>query len=328
MKGWEVHGAVELPEIRDIVREELVTDEYIANKLCPEVLVDAPMAKIRVIGAGQDKRVVNTERAFNGSYSRVKWAMGSDYYETDVFGIEVSWDNMEAKANEAVMVDEQSEASLIATGILKTGREARVSESLFDTNVFTGADYTSTEAAFWGTLTPSEVEVRLKVGEAKLFKRYGLRRKHLSFVAHPNLINAMVGMIAKEDGIAQTTAVMLMSEDEQAEVVRKRYHFKEVVSTTAPYNDLPANYGEYTEANFDDIYPENMALLCVLANGKTGFKGAGVGFQPVYRKFTTDFEIEQYAENGVDGQVIRAKEWRGIKIRPGYGFLYTAVAAV
>jgi len=324
-KGWNIHGSVVLPEIRDIVREELVEDELLASKLLPEVLVDAPMARIRTIAAGQDKKLIDASRASNGTYSRVKWSMSSDQYETDVKGIEVSWDNNDALANESINVDEQAEAGFIAANTLKISREARVSQALFNPTNFTGADFSITEAARWDTLTIDALNDRITFGQKKLYKRYGLQKKHLTLIIHPDVIDKLVGKIAIEEGIKETISVKLMTSSEQGEVLRKRLGLKEVIATTAPYNDMPFTEEEQDGANFTDIYPSDRALLCVLADGKKGFKGAGIGWQPVYRKATTDFEVEQYAEPGKDGQVIRAKEWRGIKIRKEWGFLFSNV---
>jgi len=324
-KGWFVHGATELPEIRDIVREELVEDEFIASKLLPEVFVTEPMAKIRVISAGQDKRVVDTSRAFNGSYKRVKWGMGSDFYETEVYGIEASWDNMEAMANETVQINERTESGLIATGILKTSREARVSEALFNTTTFTGADYYKDETAKkHSAMTLDEISEAYKAAQGKLFKRYGLRMHHLTQIAHPDYIDMLVKKIAKDNTIYATTNVALMTKEEQGEVVRKYFGLKEIVSTTAPYNNIPFSDDENTP-NFEDIYPRQMMILGVLSQGSVGFKGPGLGWQAVFSKFTKDFEIEEYAEPGTDGQVIRAKEWRGTKVREDWGFLFDNV---
>jgi hypothetical protein len=262
----------------------------------------------------------------NGTYTRVKWSMSQDTYSTDVFGIEVSWDNNEALANESVNVDEQAEAGLIATKTLKVAREARVSEALFNTTTFTGADYYADETgAKWDTLTVSEINDRIVFAQKKLYARYGLQKKHLTMILHPDIIDMVANMIAEEEGIVNNVAVKLMSTTEQAEVVRKRFGLKAIMETTAPYNDLPFSNDEQDEANFKDIYPEDMVLLGVLSDGKVGFKGAGLGWQPVYKKATSDFEIEQYAEPGKDGQVIRAKEWRGTKVRKEWGFLFDNV---
>ena len=328
-KGWNIHGATNLPEIRDIIKEEEALDpvEYFADRILPPIPVTQPMAKIKVITAGQDRKLVESARASNGGYNRVKWAMGSDYYETSVYGIEADWDNMEALANASIEVDEQAMAGAIVVGIVKTNRDARVSEAVFNTTVFTGVDYYSDETANKWSLKTTIVLDRLTLGQKKLFKRYGLRLQNLDLLCHPDLIAKLADNIASEDGISQTTAVKLMTVAEQEEIVRKRFGLKSVVSLLAAYNDMPFSPDPENpgSSNYTDIFPTTMAMLCVLSDGRKGFGGIGLGWQPVFTKMTDDFEVEQYAEPGTDGQVIRAKEWRGVKVNKNWGFLFNNV---
>jgi hypothetical protein len=329
-KGWNIHGATALPEIRDIIREEIVMDELIAEKLLPSVKVITPVGKVKVISAGQSKKVVDAARSHDGSYKRVRWSMGKDFFETSVYGVECDWDNMEALANSTEEVDEQTEAGMVATGILLNSREARVSEAFFNTTTFTGSDYSSDEAGNKWDLEGTDILARLEIGQAKLYKRYGLWLHHLTLALHPTLISKMVDNIAVEAGVDgnRTTSLKLLPHDKKAAVIADRYGLKEVISLSAPYNDqgwLSGSDTSVEEANFTDIYDKTKAMLYLPSNPKVGFRGPGIGWQPVFEKMTKDYEIEQYAEPGVDGQVIRAKEWRGTKVRKGFGFLYRNV---
>ncbi len=322
-KGWKVKGAVQLPEIAEIVREELVTDEYFASTLAPEISVKVPEAKIKVISAGQDKRLVDTSRAQNGSYKRLEWAMTKDFFDTSIYGIEVPIDNMEAYTDEVIGVDDQAEAGKIAVGALMTGREARVSTGLFDKEEFTGADYSSDESGSSWLDKATDLDARLEVGKAKLFNRYGLRLHHLTLVLHIDMITKLARIIAKEEGIKETKQVLLLSESEKAEIVRQRYGVKKIVAIQAVFNDVAYWDGESQPASFEDIYPDDMAMLCLLVEGtSTVARSKGVAWQPVFTKMAKDYILEQYSTPVHDGEVVRAKEWRGLKIQKQWGFLY------
>lgn len=324
-KGWIVKGAVQLPEVRDIVREEIETDELYADFLAPTVNVKTPAAKIKMITAGQGKRVVDTSRAEDGSYKQIKFSMTKDFYDTDVYGIEVPIDNMQAIADGSIGLDDQVESATIAVDTLLTSREARVSDEIFNTTLFTGSAYTSDETATKWTDAATDLDARLTVGQKELQKRFGYKKKHLDLVINYDLVDVMAKNIAKEEGIKETKQVLTLPTSEKAEVIRSRYGLRSVMAVASVANSLGFDAGEGRAASFTDIYPEDMALLCRLGKKGGNMSTAGVAWQPVMSKLTTDYEVEQYDTPAKDGTVIRAKEWRGVKVNTKFGFLYTNI---
>jgi len=312
-------------EIRTDILELLVVTpldltDLAASKILPEISVATTSGDINILPAGVGYKLGDNSRAEDGGYDRTTYDLAEDSYKTKLYGAEETVDNISAIELDMLYSQEEVAAQIVRNRIL-LGREKRVADTVFNTTTFTGAGYTSTVVTKWNL---PAADFRKDIWDAHIPIRARLKvgLDQLSLIVTSDRVRDMLSTLSAVDSIKYNVSMLLQDKGTQLQALSTYIGVKEIVMV----NPMADKAGLGLTANYDYLYPNDMAMLALLSPAVESWKMGGLGRQPVFTKLTNDIMYESYDVEEKDKRVLRAKEYRGEFLTKGNGFLIKGIA--
>lgn len=292
---------------------------FAAGQVAPVVSVKNTSGNMTLLDVGDGSKKLDTRRAQNGTYVEGDWKLKQDSYQTAEYGVEHPVDLTEA-LELGDLLDEEVLAGELSIGSLLQARETRVSEGVFNTTVFTGANYALAPSVKWDA-SAADYRADLKVAEKAMFKRWGVTTRGMTLVLAETLADTMVEILAENETIKYTNALMLNTREQQYSALKQYLKVGRLMIVNSSFDTTGLT--STADALFSRHWAEDKALLCFIApSGSNSWKSAGVARQPVWSKFSNDYVIETYEEKRDNSIRVRAREYRGLYVNKDFGFLF------
>lgn len=293
-----------------------------AERILPTITTNYPAGNVKTIPAGEGQRQEETRRPNDGSFRRVNWVAGEDTYQTTSRGIEERVDAEEALES-ADYWTEELVAAEITRNTLLIGREARVSDAVFNTTTFSGDDAKAVNNN-WNNSDTSLPTPFQDVDNAieRVRAKTGIARNQLSLILTDSAIKYLLRTDVIRGDIKYTENIHRLSKEQKLQFLAQFFHIKEVIEVTAMENTSELG----VKASFGRIWDTSYGMVSKLCNSElNSWKIPGLGRQPAWSKVAKDYVMESYPENQTDAEIIRARERRGEKVFSKFGCLLTGV---
>jgi len=318
--GSQSNSAVTLRQDLTELMEEITFDELglQADVIAPGVGVSEIAASFPVLPREVRMKVPDTARHSDGSYASGQWEWNQDAYICYEFGFQEPVDNVSNMVHSKFIDQEEISTQLAYEGLL-LGRESRVASALFNTTTFTGATNTVAITHEWDDATNAVPLANIDAAYAILRAKCGLARSRMSLILSDDLIDyffkttEVVGL-SKYTIIAQT-----MGKAAKLQWMADYLGIKEVIETSALYDTAALS----SAASIGKFWSNEYAMLCLLDKSSTSLKTRGVIRQVVYSPYSSNYVLESYEKPDFNQTIIRAREYRGIKVMTDYGVLLT-----
>jgi len=288
------------------------------EKILPSINVRETSAYYPVLPREAMGKVPVTERAPDGTYNRGQWEWSEETYTTREYGFEEPSDNVNALIWEDYIDQEETSATLAYQGLL-LAREARIAAAVYNTTTFTGAGGTLAITHEWDDATNAVPWSDVDTGAGKIRAKSFIRKNQLSLVLNAKQFK----VVMKTDEITGTVQyvepIERMPEARKKEFLAEYLGIKEVVVVDSLYDSA----GLSQDSTVTDFWSDEYMMLAYLTPGGSGWRTPGLGRQPVYAKYSSDFIIEEYDEPKINGKVFRAREYRGTVLDANFGFLFS-----
>jgi hypothetical protein len=261
--------------------------------------------------------VPNTSRGPNGTYSREQWEYDTATFTTKEYGFEEPIDLVEAMVN-SEWVDEEEIAARFAVQGLLLARESRVANAVYDPTTFAGAANTLAITYQWDSPTNAVPYADIEFAWQACRGKCGLSKKQFSLILTEDLINYAIRTNEIANSMVYTESILTMNLERKKSLLTTYFGIKDIVvvnslfESTKPGNAAPA---------LGNLWSNEYAMLAILSPGGNTWKERGLGRQPEYVKYASNYLIEDYPEQNKKAHIIRAAEYRGVTINTDYGFL-------
>jgi hypothetical protein len=311
--------AVYCPELVGAVREYntqfSILQQFIGDLVLP--YWDSPLqrAAFPIISKENWRKPVKTGRAPGSAFSRSTWAWDQGNFVCSENAHEVPIDRKEASSYAAV-VNYEEEAAIGADYIVRLGREMRASAALMDPNVFTPHNV----GTAWSDLDNAKALADLDAACNALEDQLGVARTQLSLILpragwqwlrqQGNVLNVLKNWSSGIQG----------PESVKAETLRSYLDVKQIIVAAGSYDSADEGQAQ----NLAQIWPERYGMLALLAPGQQAPRqtlcvGRTIRWTDM---MPDDVTIETYTEDGIDSQVIRARQFTDEMVQASFaGYL-------
>lgn len=310
-------------DVKEVVDETAIdTNRYSADILAPGITVKNTSGDMKTRVSGNGLKDLDMKKAPRGSFQRTEFSSGTDSYQTNQYGLEVPIDLTEALEN-SEFFNEEVDAGIGAKSLLMVGREKRVADALFNSTTFTGATNQLAADTVW---TDASAVIWTDVNDAYLVlkAKFPVRKGMLTLSLTEDVFNLAMRSTEVRSDVKYTSDINSADESVQLGYLAAYLGIKDIVLTSA---QLDTSLEGVSEATFDDIWNPAFAMLMLVAAPSNSWGTKGVARQPIWTKFATDYRMESYDDESTDSRIVRAREYRGEKIRTKYGVLITGVSA-
>ena len=121
--------------------------------------------------------------------------------------------------------------------------------------------------------------------------------------------------------VQYTEAVPTMARERKMSFLAEYLGIKEIVEVSSLYDTAGLN----TTASIGKFWSNEYAMLAKLAPATPSPKRLGLGSQPVFSRYATDYIMESYEKPTHNQYIVRAREFRGEKINTDFGVLINNV---
>lgn len=301
---------------------------FIAPKVLRPVLVGEQSGNIAKIPVEQILKTPETKRAPKSAYARVSDNFDLFAFATEDHGIDYPLDDRELKMYRSIFDAEGFAADRAVDSVLRR-LEIDAATAVFNTTTWTGSALTTAAGTAWTTHASATPLANIEAAILKVRAGSGLMPNALviPFVALHHLRRCAEVLDRVNDGnvSGEIKAASL-------EGLRKALMLDFIIVA----DGLKNTANESATASISDIWDSTKAMVCRVAT-TDDFQEPCVGRTFMWTEenagaMGTAEElaviVEEYAENGVRGKVIRARNDRQVKvIYPEAGHLLTGVTA-
>jgi len=290
---------------------------FVADQILPPIQVRETAGTIPVLSTSAGMKQLNIKRQKRGSFERGSWVWGSDSYTTSEYGYEEPIDNVEALENSDIF-DEEVISTKIAINQIKLAREKRVADAVMNTTTFTAAADKVDITHEWDDATNCTPWANIEAAYQKLFAKIGFAKTQCDLILPDYAVKYVMRSDEINDNSKYTINLERMGQDAMVEYLVAYFGINsiKVVSSFDDSNGLGVE-----DASFAKLWNEDTGMLCKISDGSNSWKMPGLGRQPVYSKFATDFRVESYDEEQTDSRIVRAREYRGEYINSTFGVM-------
>lgn len=305
-------------DVKEIIEESpLDLVEYQANIVLPEKTVKEKSGEIPVLSTSAGMKQLDLKRAPRSTFKRAEWVWASTNYNTYEYGYEEPIDNVEMLENSDIFNEEVVVAN-IARSQLMLAREKRVADAVFNATTFTGATNTLAIAQEWDDATNADPYLNITEVQAKSFAKNGIPRARMELLLNEVVFRNVMKCAKLQDNLKYTISIDKMTEQEKMNVFAQFLGIKAVHIATS-FADSTAIGIE--DAVFSRLWSDEYAMYYFPCPNVDSWRVKGLGRQPVYTKFSSDYIIEDYDEPQSDSLIVRAREYRGEFLNTTYGVL-------
>ena len=321
-----LQGGVARPDLKMILLEkrfDAVTP--IAGLVLPEATVDTRNGRLRTIPVGQDTTETDDRRAQKGTFKRIEFVDDSLNFDTYEHGNEVPVDRVQELEN-AQFFDMENVAALISRNRLLINQEIRVAKAVLNETTFAAAaDYQAASAKWQSAPTTATPFVDIDNAWKKLRAKMDVSKNMCAFICNEHTIELAIRTNDVRDYVKYTGAVERMSMDQKVDAFRQYLGVGKIIVGSA--NKNTASIG-VSPASFSAIWQEDLGMLAIMSPAVQNLNMAqgGLGYQPVWNKFSPDYRVESYYTPETDTSYIRTRSYRGEYVNKKFGVLLTNLA--
>ena len=310
------------PDLKEVLIEKPFNMfQSIAAEILPESKQMVTGGNIRTIPAGQDTQVIDNRRAPGGTFKRHDFVDSEESFSTFQYGNEAEIDDVE-ELEVSDFFNMENIVSELARNRMLVAREKRVINAVTDTTTFAAVADHFDITTQWTNLAATPL-ADIDAAALKLRAKMGLLKSSLTLTLDELVFESIVKCTEIKDALKYTTPVEVMTLDQKAALLRTYLGVNKVRVAGAQVNTQALG----ADAVFGGIWPQAKMLLSIDSPAGGTISGAGLGYQPVYAKFSPDYRVEHYDEPERAQRVIRVREYRGTLVRPKFGVLLLNSAA-
>jgi hypothetical protein len=317
--GQAASGVTMRNDLKDLMEEINWSEDVMlsAEKILPTIDVMKDSSYYPVLSREERMRVPNTSRGPGGTYNRAQWEWSQATYSTKEYGFEEPIDLVQAMLNKDWVDEEEVAAQLAVEGLLLS-REARVAAAVFNATTFTGATNFLDITYQWDAPTTAVPWANIEAAWQACRGKCGLAKKQFSLIISEDNINYALKTSEIVNSMLYTEAVASMSSQRKLQFLVDYFGIKDIILVNTLFESTKA--GNATPA-MGTLWSNEYAMLAVICPPTASWKVRGLGRQPNYKPYASNYLIEDYAEPAKKQHIIRAAEFRGETIRTDYGFL-------
>ena len=319
--GFKYRGVENREDLKTLIEEvPLTLTNLQGDRILPTIPVKNSSGDMKILPAGVGHKLTDLARADNGGYSRTKYELAEDNFQTRVKGAEEEIDNIASLETSDIFSEEQM-AGAIARNRLLLGREKRVADAVFNTTTFSGADYSTTVGTKWDQAS-ADFREDIWAAHEKTRGRLKISLDQMDLILTTDRIRDMINTLAGKENIKYTNAIDIANPATRMSALIQYIGVKSIIAVDS-MGDVA---GGGLEGKFEFLWNNTMCMLAQLSPTAGSWRGGGLGRQPVFTKLTSDYIMETYDEEANDKRIVRVKEQRGEKIFKGYGHLIKGIA--
>lgn len=296
--------------------------QYQASDILPEKTVNEKSGKIPVLSTSAGMKQLDLKRAPRSTFQRAKWVWGNNDYSTYEYGYEEPIDNVEAMEN-ADIFDEEVVTGNIARSQLFLAREKRVADAVYNTVTFTGAANTHAVTTEWSNVACTPYADTTSVHD-KMFAKNGLPRSMCHLLINEVIFRNVMRATEVRADVKYTVAVDKLSAEAKASYLAEYLGIAKVHIATS-FADTTGLGVE--DAVFARLWDSEYGMFYYPCSNVDSWRVKGLGRQPVYKKFSNDYRVEDYAEEQTDSLIVRVREYRGEWVNNKFGVLLSNMTA-
>lgn len=286
------------------------------EQIAPTVSVSRDHGAYPVLPREARMKVMDTRRKADGTFQRSDWQWDEDTYATYEYGFEEPIDDVEALKDEEFINHEEVSAEFAKEGLF-LGRESRLADALLNETKFAGK---VTEISNpWDNSSAATPFEDIDAACKKLRSRLGFPKEMFSVALTDDLVEYAI----KSDEVkgffqysGEYARVLRSSLDEKAAFLRSYFGVKEVIVTRALYDTSKLA----SSAKIGKFWSNEYILVFKKVPAPT-LKAQGLVKQLRWSKYGPDYIMEDYYVPESRQTIIRAREYRGLKIDTQYGQL-------
>jgi hypothetical protein len=279
-----------------------ILEQFIADTVLPYWSDPEKVAAFPIISKENFRKRVKTSRAPGAAFSRSMWAWDQGTYNCVENAHEIPVDRKEAASYARILSYEQ-EAAIGADFIIRQEREARVAAAVMDPNTFTPTNV----SVPWSTLATAYALGDIDTACNKLQDQLGVGRNQLSLIlprsAWQNLRKQTVVLnvlrnwdsgIQKPDSIKQET-------------IKNYLDIKQILVASGSYDTADEGQNQ----SFSQFWGDRYGMVALLVPGEDAPRET-LGLGRTIRwtdEMPDDVTIEVYTEDGIDSEVVRARQF-------------------
>lgn len=321
--GQSAKGVTLRQDLRDMM-DELKFEELNlqAETIAPSIQVKQKTSDYPVMPREVRAKIPDTRRAKGGGYARGQWEWDQDTYTTREYGYEEVVDNVSALENEDY-VDEEKIASELAYEKLILAREGRVAESILDESFWAGAsnlEELGSDDSWW---KPNTAKIYDPIEDAaqKIRAKSFLGKKMCTLIITDDALERVFRTKELMDDSKYTIFLQTMPNEAKRTWLREYLGVKDVIVVSGLYDSA----GLDKSAVASRFWSNGFAFLGILSNGGNSLKNRNAIRQLVWTRYAQDYVMETYPQPEINGMVVRAREYRGIKRNKDYGVLIKGI---
>jgi len=322
MSGGQAASGVTLRQDLMSLVEEIQFEDL--NLTADTIAVPAPVAEVTgywpVLPREVRMKVPDTRRQADGSFNRDQWDWNSDSYLTYEYGFEEPVDMTSQEVNER-FINQEAIAASLAWQKLLLGRESRVATALMNTTTFTGATNTVAVAEEWDDAANAVAWANIDAAAIILRGKTGYAKRSMSLIITDDNLDYVMRSTNVIANIKYTRDIETMPREGKRRWFAEYLGIKEVLETSAIY-DTSKLGGTFSATTAGKFWSNEYGMLCILDRSPSMMQ-TGVIKQPVFSQYAQDYVMESYEEPAQRKLIIRAREYRGIKVNADYGVLLT-----
>ena len=306
-------------DIQGHLDERPVNKNYKNNIILPPKPEIVTSATFKYLDAGIGSKRTDSRRAPNGTFNSIGFGLQDNSFVTAEYGI-VSFSEESESNILSDIIDLAATAGEVSYDTVMLEREARVSEAVFNTTTFSGADYTLTIASAdqWNKTT-SKVREHITSASKYLRKRFGVTRSQLELVLSDLLLDDIIDVMAQDSTLIYQNSIRTDSREVQVALATVYLKIGNIIEVTSMFD---AKGEGQKGAEFNPMWRADYAMLGLISDSGKSWKGS-LGRQPVYTKHSKDFKVSTMYDWDTKTTKVRTEEYRGTFVDKKYGFLLT-----
>jgi hypothetical protein len=305
-------------DLRELMQESpMGSVNFMADEILPPIPVKETSSIIPVLSTSAGMKMIDVKRAPKGTFKRGEWVYGTDAYYTYEYGYEEPVDNVEALKNEEIFNEEVVSAQ-IAFNQVKLAREKRVADAVFNATTFAAAADLYTTPQEWDDATNANPFLDITAAHDDLFAKTGVPRSACHLLINDVVFRNILRADRVRNDVKYTMTIDTMSDQVKSQFLADFLGIKKVHVATSFYDSTALGI---EDATFSKMWSNEYGMLYLPCPPSPSWKIAGLGRQPVWKKFSPDYKIESYLEEQSDSIVIRVREYKGEYVNKVFGVL-------
>ena len=314
-------------DLLEVIDENKVVEQTnvfsAADKVAPPVVVDVADGHIPVKKAGNGDRIINGDRAENGSFPRFDWVMGTDSFYTSIGGWEIPIDDIsDYEVRRFIQLEQENAQILYNTRAV--GKENRVSTAVNTYASYASANKQTITLAADNMITGKNLLNMGVTAAGALYTKYGCEVEQLSLILGTVAIrNILTNLSDLLDSMQYTSPLQTLSMDIRLKILRDYLGVKEIIPVSGRYN---ASHTK-KDASFGRLWSQTQAVYALLSPG--GKWDKSFMRQPSFTKPLggREFVFDTYDEPNTKKSITRLIESKGLKTDYTMGYCVEGIFA-